>query len=216
VLAPALRARSGVVLVIMDNLAPHKAAAAREALDRAGLAHRCLPPYSPDLNPIELARSKPEEALRQTGPRTTDALGGAMPAALAAITPDGATARLRHCGHRSDQDAGPSRTAHPTRRGRPQRPTLSPALRSTVPSASANRAVALPGRAGLDWLASSGAHPVITSNLSVAGTDPSAASGIRAAASGTIARGGVRPSRASTAFPSPAARRSRSSPIGAR
>lgn len=47
VLAPAPRARPEAMLV-MDNLAPHKAAAAREALDRARLARRYLPPYSPD------------------------------------------------------------------------------------------------------------------------------------------------------------------------
>ena len=51
VLIPALRARPDA-LVVMDNLAPHKAAVVRAALDRAGLAHRYLPAYSPDLNPV--------------------------------------------------------------------------------------------------------------------------------------------------------------------
>jgi DDE superfamily endonuclease len=47
VLVPALRSRPDA-LVVMDNLAPHKAAAVRAALDRAGLTHRYLPAYSPD------------------------------------------------------------------------------------------------------------------------------------------------------------------------
>jgi transposase len=101
VLAPALRARPGAVLV-MDNLAPHKAAAARAALDRAGIAHLYLPPYSPDLNPIEPAWSKLKEHLRQIGPRTIDALDAALPAALAAITPGDARGWFRHCGYRSN------------------------------------------------------------------------------------------------------------------
>jgi transposase len=100
VLAPALRTRPKAVLV-MDNLAPHKAAAARRALDRAGLAHRYLPPYSPDFNPIELAWSKLKERLRQVGARGLDTLDAAMPAALASITPDDACAWFRHCGYRS-------------------------------------------------------------------------------------------------------------------
>ena len=36
----------------MDNLAAHESEAVRGALDRAGLGHRCLPSYSPDLNSI--------------------------------------------------------------------------------------------------------------------------------------------------------------------
>jgi hypothetical protein len=104
VLAPALRARPEAVLV-MDNLAPHKAAAARKALERAGLVHRYLPPYSPDFNPIELAWSKLKDALRQVRARTVDALDAAMPAALAKITPDDARAWFQHCGYRSDQGA---------------------------------------------------------------------------------------------------------------
>src|SRR3954449_3004916 len=51
-LVPALRARPDA-LVVMDNLRAHKAEKVREALDRAGLAHRYLPSYSPDLDPIE-------------------------------------------------------------------------------------------------------------------------------------------------------------------
>jgi transposase len=100
VLAPALKARPGAVLV-MDNLAPHKAAAARQALDRAGLARRYLPPYSPDLNPIEQAWSKMKARLRQAGARTSEALDNAIPNALDTITAADTTAWFRHCGYRS-------------------------------------------------------------------------------------------------------------------
>ena len=100
VLVPALRTRPDAILV-MDNLAPHKAAAARAALDRAGLARRYLPPYSPDLNPIEPAWSKLKEALRQAGARSLDALNEAIPNAIATITQDDASGWFRLCGYRS-------------------------------------------------------------------------------------------------------------------
>ena len=100
VLAPALKARPGAVLV-MDNLAPHKAAA-RRALDQAGLKPRYLPPYSPDLNPIEQAWAKMKERLRQAGARTIEALDTAVPDALDTITAADASAWFRHCGYRSD------------------------------------------------------------------------------------------------------------------
>ena len=100
VLIPALHARPGA-LVVMDNLAPHKAAGVRAALGRAGLAHRYLPAHSPDMNPIEPCWSKLEGALRSAAPRSSGALNDALPGALDAITPDDARAWFRHCGYRS-------------------------------------------------------------------------------------------------------------------
>jgi transposase len=85
VLVPALRDRPGAV-VVMDNLGAHKAEAVRDALDRAGLGHRYLPPYSPDLNPIEQAWSKLKARLRAEGARSREALEAALGPALAAIT----------------------------------------------------------------------------------------------------------------------------------
>ena len=73
VLIPALRERPDA-LVVMDNLGAHKAEAVREALDRAGLAHRYLPSYSPDMNPIEQAWSKLKTRLRAVGARSKEAL----------------------------------------------------------------------------------------------------------------------------------------------
>jgi transposase len=100
VLVPALHARPGAI-VVMDNLAPHKAAGVRTALRRAGLEHRYLPAYSPDLNPIEPCWSKLKGGLRSVAPRSLDALNDALPSALDAITPDDAQAWFRHCGYRS-------------------------------------------------------------------------------------------------------------------
>ena len=98
VLAPALRARPGAV-VVMDNLAAHKAEAVRAALDRAGLGHRYLPPYSPDLNPIEPAWSKLKARLRAEGARSREALEAALGPALATITAQDARAWFRLSGY---------------------------------------------------------------------------------------------------------------------
>ena len=100
VLVPALHARPGA-MVVMDNLAPHRAAAVRDAFNRAGLAHRYLPAYSPDMNPIEPCWSKLKGKLRDAAPRTIEALDAALPDALGAITPEDARAWFRHCGYRS-------------------------------------------------------------------------------------------------------------------
>jgi transposase len=70
VLAPALRGRPDAV-VVMDNLAAHKAQAVREALTAANIDHRYLPAYSPDLNPIEPCWSKLKARLRARAARTS-------------------------------------------------------------------------------------------------------------------------------------------------
>ena len=97
-LAPALRERPGA-LVVMDNLPAHKAEAVRGALDRAGLSHRYLPPYSPDLNPIEQAWSKLKARLRAEGARSREALDAALGPALATITAQDARGWFRLAGY---------------------------------------------------------------------------------------------------------------------
>ncbi len=97
-LVPALRARPEAV-VVLDNLAAHKAEVVRAALGRAGLAHRYLPPYSPDLNPIEQAWSKLKARLRAEGARSREELEAALGPALAAITPQDARGWFRLCGY---------------------------------------------------------------------------------------------------------------------
>ena len=98
VLIPALRARPDA-LVVMDNLAAHKSEAVREALDRAGLSHRYLPPYSPDMNPIEQAWSKLKTRLRAVGARSREALDQALGPALATITAQDARGWFRLAGY---------------------------------------------------------------------------------------------------------------------
>jgi transposase len=98
VLIPALRDRPDAV-VVMDNLAAHKSGAVRGALDRAGLAHRYLPSYSPDLNPIERAWSKLKTRLRAVGARSKEALETALGPALATITAQDARGWFRLAGY---------------------------------------------------------------------------------------------------------------------
>jgi transposase len=100
VLAPALRERPDAV-VVLDNLAAHKAEKVRVALDAAGLGHRYLPPYSPDLNPIEQAWSKLKARLRAEGARSREALETALGPALATISPQDVQGWFRLCGYRT-------------------------------------------------------------------------------------------------------------------
>jgi transposase len=100
VLIPALRERPDA-LVVMDNLGAHKSAAVRGVLDRAGLAHRYLPSYSPDMNPIERAWSKLTTRLRAVGARSKEALEQALGPALATITAQDARGWFRLAGYPS-------------------------------------------------------------------------------------------------------------------
>ena len=71
VLVPTLRPGD---VVVMDNLGRHKRAGAVRAIEAAGATVVYLPPYSPDLNPIELAFAKLKALLRTAGERTVDGL----------------------------------------------------------------------------------------------------------------------------------------------
>jgi transposase len=83
VLVPTLRPGD---IVVMDNLAAHKRAEVGIAIDAAGARLLYLPPYSPDLNPIEMAFAKLKAALRKAAARSVEALVGAIAVALAAFT----------------------------------------------------------------------------------------------------------------------------------
>ena len=61
-------------VVIMDNLRVHKIAGVREAIEAASARLLFIPPYSPDLNPIEMAFSKVKALLRAKAIRTAEAL----------------------------------------------------------------------------------------------------------------------------------------------
>ena len=93
VLCPALQ--SGDV-VVMDNLSSHKVNGVRELIQQAGAEVLYLPPYSPDLNPIEKAWAKLKQLLRSAKARTQEALDHALAEALRLITADNARAWFRH------------------------------------------------------------------------------------------------------------------------
>jgi transposase len=86
-------------IVIMDNLSSHKRAGVREAIEAVGAQLQYLPPYSPDLNPIELAFSKLKSLLRKAEERTVSGLWKMLGEALDAFSPDGCRNYFRHCGY---------------------------------------------------------------------------------------------------------------------
>ena len=102
VLIPALLRERPDAIVVMDNLAAHKAAVVRNAFNRAGISYRYLPAYSPDMNPIEPAWSKLKTHLRAKAARTRDALERAIPGALRTITPSNAQGWFRYAGYAPD------------------------------------------------------------------------------------------------------------------
>jgi len=84
VLVPTLRPGD---IVVMDNLPAHKPAAVSLTIEAAGAQLLYLPPYSPDLNPIEMAFAKLKASLRKAAARSIEALIEAIAAALPALTP---------------------------------------------------------------------------------------------------------------------------------
>jgi len=96
VLAPELRPGD---VVVMDNLSSHKSAGTRELIEGAGAELVFLPPYSPDLNPIEMVFSKVKQLLRSLACRTRDQLWRSMQRVLDAVTPSDAMNCFKHCGY---------------------------------------------------------------------------------------------------------------------
>lgn len=96
VLVPTLRPEDTVVL---DNLGAHKMACVREAIEAAGASLLLLPPYSPDLNPIEQCISKIKHFLRSVAARTKEGLDQALIQALEMITHQDASNWVLHCGY---------------------------------------------------------------------------------------------------------------------
>jgi transposase len=86
-------------VVVLDNLGAHRPRRVRELIEARGAELVFLPPYSPDLSPIEEAFSKIKNALRKAGARTHEALLGAMAGALSAVTPADAAGWFDHCGY---------------------------------------------------------------------------------------------------------------------
>lgn len=86
-------------VVIMDNLAAHKCAGVQDALRQAGAYSLFLPPYSPDLNPIEMAFAKLKTWLRQHKARSREALHEALAEVLATLTPKECRNMFQHAGY---------------------------------------------------------------------------------------------------------------------
>ena len=84
-------------VVVMDNLSAHKVSGVRELIQAVGAQLLYLPPYSPDLNPIELAWAKLKQLLRSLQARTAETLEQAVTQTLPCITPNDARSWFRHC-----------------------------------------------------------------------------------------------------------------------
>ena len=97
-LTPTLRVGQ---VVVMDNLSAHKGERARKLIEDRGCELLFLPPYSPDLNPIEEAFSKIKQLLRVIGARAKEALVEAIGKALGAVTAKDARSFFAHCGYRT-------------------------------------------------------------------------------------------------------------------
>ncbi len=97
-LAPALRPGQ---VVVMDNLGAHRPRRIKELVEERDCELVYLPPYSPDLNPIEEALSKIKHLLRKIGARTKETLIEAMGQALAAVSVQDVRGFFVHCGYRT-------------------------------------------------------------------------------------------------------------------
>lgn len=86
-------------IVILDNLSSHKDPQSLSLIQEAGCLVRFLPPYSPDLNPIEKMWSKIKTLLRSAKARSSRALSKAIAAALARVTPKDAKNWFASCGY---------------------------------------------------------------------------------------------------------------------
>jgi len=96
VLAPPLEVGD---IVLIDNLNVHKSQTARDAIEARGARLEFLPPYSPDLNPIERCWAKVKTVLRRLKARTLDELVAALDTAFQTITPEDACAWFAHSGY---------------------------------------------------------------------------------------------------------------------
>ena len=86
-------------IVVMDNLPAHKVDGVRQLIEAANAKLIYLPPYSPDLNPIEMAFAKLKALLRKAAARTRDTLWDEIGDALNAFTPQECANYFRHAGY---------------------------------------------------------------------------------------------------------------------
>lgn len=97
VLVPTLRPGD---VVVLDNLTMHHHPEVQVAIERVGASLRFLPPYSPDLNPIEQAFAKLKAFLRAARPRNFDQVVELVGIALPLFAPQECRNFIRHCGYR--------------------------------------------------------------------------------------------------------------------
>jgi transposase len=95
-LAPVLKPGD---IVVMDNLPSHKVSGIREAIEAQGALLLYLPPYSPDLNPIEQVFAKFKAALRKAAAPTVARLWNEIAKTLRTFSPQECAAYLKHCGY---------------------------------------------------------------------------------------------------------------------
>jgi transposase len=86
-------------IVILDNLSSHKVRGVREAIAAAGAHLLYLPPYSPDLNPIEKFFARLKALLRRAATRRVDALWNEIRALLTTVTQEECSHYLASCGY---------------------------------------------------------------------------------------------------------------------
>lgn len=86
-------------VVVMDNLSNHKRLSMIQRIEAVGAKVRFLPPYSPDLNPIECVFSKIKQRLRSVASRTRELLWTSMQSVLDSVTPSDAINCYRNCGY---------------------------------------------------------------------------------------------------------------------
>ncbi len=91
-------------IVVLDNVGAHKPVSILKRIWAAGAHVLFLPPYSPDMNPIELCWSKLKGILKALAARSVDALDDAIALAARLITPDDARAWFAHCGFQAQPE----------------------------------------------------------------------------------------------------------------
>lgn len=98
-LLPAMKRRE---ILVLDNLAVHRVQGVAECVKKAGMVLLYLPPYSPDLSPIEPMWSKIKAFLRKLGAKTLDEMEKAFCQAMDAVTPKDIFNWFQHCGYTHD------------------------------------------------------------------------------------------------------------------
>jgi transposase len=96
VLLPVLRPGD---IVVLDNVGAHRTQRVRDLIQSVGARLVFLPPYSPDLNPIEECWSKVKQFIRSIKPRSRDALDFVVGAAMKEVSPSDAAGWFGHAGY---------------------------------------------------------------------------------------------------------------------